>query len=146
MVMQTQNKKEGNSKELFTKTPEKNQEQNPGVASEGKGPSDGEQVEDDTTPITKLFLEHFFRGLRGGIASLRQEIATTTKELKREVAELEQGVDTVEHRHDAQAEELDHHRQELLTLQQSNRELQYLLEDLKNRSWCSSIRIRGIPM
>ncbi|KAJ1084238.1 hypothetical protein NDU88_004390 [Pleurodeles waltl] len=51
----------------------------------------------------------------------RQEIATTAKELKREVVELEQRVDTVERNHDAQAEELDHHRQDLLTFQDGNR-------------------------
>ncbi|KAJ1128246.1 hypothetical protein NDU88_006625 [Pleurodeles waltl] len=43
--------KEGNLKELFAKTPAKKQEQKPRVASEGKGPSDGEQQEDDNTPI-----------------------------------------------------------------------------------------------
>ncbi|KAJ1200899.1 hypothetical protein NDU88_004720 [Pleurodeles waltl] len=91
-------------KELLAKNPVKRQEQTPEVASEDKRPSDGEQ-----------------------------EITTATKELHREVAELKRSVDTVEHCHDAQAEELDHQRQELLTLQESNRELQYCLEDLENR-------------
>ncbi|KAJ1172684.1 hypothetical protein NDU88_004528 [Pleurodeles waltl] len=92
----------------------------------------------------KLFLEHLFVGPIEDIASLSQEIATTSKELKREVVDLEQRVDSVERNHDAQAGELDHHRQELLTLQDSHRELQYRLEDLENRSRHSNIRIRGV--
>ncbi|KAJ1125898.1 hypothetical protein NDU88_004313 [Pleurodeles waltl] len=95
-----------------------------------------------------------FKQQLSGMACLRgtelkaceREIATTTKELKREVAELEQRVGTVERSHGAQAEELDHHRQELLTLQESNHELQYRLEDLKNSLWRSNIRIREVPM
>ncbi|KAJ1107631.1 hypothetical protein NDU88_005021 [Pleurodeles waltl] len=46
----------------------------------------------------------------------------------------------------APAEELDHHRQELLTLQESNLELQYRLQDLENMSRRSNIRIRGVSM
>ncbi|KAJ1141602.1 hypothetical protein NDU88_007930 [Pleurodeles waltl] len=124
------------------KTPAKKQEQTLGVAPEGKGPSCGKQVEEDTT--IKLFLENLFGGLREDLASLRHEIATKAEELKREVVELEQRVDTVERNHDVQVVELDHHRQELLTLQDSNRELQFRLEDLKNRSRHSNICIRGV--
>ncbi|KAJ1184690.1 hypothetical protein NDU88_001493 [Pleurodeles waltl] len=133
MVTQRQSKKEGNLKELFAKTPVKKREHTLRGTSENNKPNDGEQVEEDTTLITKLFLEHLFGGLRGDTATFRQEIATTSKELKTEVAELEQRVDTMEHSDDAQTEELDHHREELLTLQENNRELLYQLEDLENR-------------
>ncbi|KAJ1198381.1 hypothetical protein NDU88_002222 [Pleurodeles waltl] len=54
-------------------------------------------------------------------------------------------VDMVERNHDAQVQELDHQRQELLTLHDSNRVLQYRLEDHENRSRCSNICIRGVP-
>ncbi|KAJ1106601.1 hypothetical protein NDU88_004002 [Pleurodeles waltl] len=47
--------------------------------------------------------------------------------------------------HDAQEEELDCHRRELLNLQDKNQELQYQIEDLENRSHCSSIQIKGVP-
>ncbi|KAJ1213659.1 hypothetical protein NDU88_001291 [Pleurodeles waltl] len=59
-----------------------------------------------------------------------QEIPTDVKERESDVAELGQQVDT----HDAQEEELDHYRQEILALQDSNCELQYRLEDLENRA------------
>ncbi|KAJ1080833.1 hypothetical protein NDU88_001022 [Pleurodeles waltl] len=85
-------------------------------------------------PNNKIIPGALFWGLREDLASLRQEIPTTAKELKKEVAELEQRVDTVEGTSDAPAEEFDHHRQEILTLQDTNRELQYRLEDLENRS------------
>ncbi|KAJ1161056.1 hypothetical protein NDU88_001544 [Pleurodeles waltl] len=52
-------------------------------------------------------------------------------------------MDTVKHSHDAQVEELGHHRQELLSLQESNHKLQYRLADLKNKLRRSSICIRG---
>ncbi|KAJ1117432.1 hypothetical protein NDU88_005632 [Pleurodeles waltl] len=91
----------------------KKQEQ--GAATDGRGSSSGEQVEEDTTPIKKSLLEHLFGGPREDLASFRQDIANTAKELRREVAELEQRVDMVERTHDTQAEELDHHRQEILT-------------------------------
>ncbi|KAJ1206706.1 hypothetical protein NDU88_002107 [Pleurodeles waltl] len=94
MAAQQQSKKEGNLKEVFVKTPAKRQEHTLGGASGDNRPAADEQKEEDTTPITKLCLEHLFAGLRGDIAILRQEIATTSKELKREVAELEQRMDT----------------------------------------------------
>ncbi|KAJ1090474.1 hypothetical protein NDU88_003606 [Pleurodeles waltl] len=94
----------------------------------------------------RSFLEHLFGVLGGDIASLRQEIANTTKELKRELAELEQSVDTVERSRNVQVEELNHHRQELLTLQESNCELQYRLEDLEKRSRHSNTHIRRVSM
>ncbi|KAJ1170674.1 hypothetical protein NDU88_002547 [Pleurodeles waltl] len=137
MAAQWQSKKEDNLKELFVKTQAKRQEHTQGRASGDNGPNADEQVEEDTTPITKSYLEHLLCGLgHGDIAILRQEIA---------VIELEQKMDTVEHSHDAQVEELDHHRQELLLLQESNYALQHWLEDLKNRLWRSNIRIRRGP-
>ncbi|KAJ1190555.1 hypothetical protein NDU88_007293 [Pleurodeles waltl] len=145
MVAQRHGKKEGTLKELFVKSPVKKQEHSQGAETDVRGSRSGEQVEEDTTPMTKSFLEHLFVGLQEDLASLRQKITTTAKELKREVAELEQRVDTVECTHDAQAEVLDHHRQEILTLQDTNREPQYRLEDLENRSRHSNIRIRGLP-
>ncbi|KAJ1205517.1 hypothetical protein NDU88_000951 [Pleurodeles waltl] len=95
MVTQRQSEKEGNLKELFVKTPAKRQEHTLGMTSGDNRPTADEQVEEDTTPITKSYLEHLFGGLRGDIAILKQEIATTSKDLKREVAELEQRMDTV---------------------------------------------------
>ncbi|KAJ1177477.1 hypothetical protein NDU88_002732 [Pleurodeles waltl] len=73
------------------------------------------------------------------------EIATEIKELKSDVAEMGQRVDRMQNTHDAQEEELDHYMQEILTLQESNHELQYRLEGLENRSWRSTIRIRRVP-
>ncbi|KAJ1104924.1 hypothetical protein NDU88_002332 [Pleurodeles waltl] len=87
------------------------------------GSSNDEQEEEDTTQMTKPVLEQIFEVLRADLATLRQEIATTAKELKNEVAELGQRVDKVEHTHDAQGEELEYHRQEILILQESNCEL-----------------------
>ncbi|KAJ1192044.1 hypothetical protein NDU88_001356 [Pleurodeles waltl] len=47
---------------------------------------------------------------------------------------------------DRQEEDLDLHRQEIITLQDSNRDLHYRLEDLENKSRRSNIRIRGVPV
>ncbi|KAJ1145671.1 hypothetical protein NDU88_011957 [Pleurodeles waltl] len=79
------------------------------------------------------------------LATLRQELATAIKELKGEGVDLGQRVDTVERSWDIQEEELDHHSQEIITLQESNRDLQYRLEDLDNRSRHSNICIMGVP-
>ncbi|KAJ1216483.1 hypothetical protein NDU88_004084 [Pleurodeles waltl] len=71
-----------------------------------------------------------------------QEIANGIKELKSDVAELGQQIDMMEPMYDAQEEELDHYRQEIISLKVSNRDLKYRLEDLENRSWRSNICIR----
>ncbi|KAJ1138662.1 hypothetical protein NDU88_005043 [Pleurodeles waltl] len=85
---------------------------------------------------------HKSLGLCEDFATLKQEIAADVKELKREVVDLGR-VDTLEQKHDAQKEELDYHRRELLTLQDKNQELQYQLEDLEKRLHCSDIRTKG---
>ncbi|KAJ1096194.1 hypothetical protein NDU88_001338 [Pleurodeles waltl] len=56
-----------------------------------------------------------------------------------------QRVDTLEQTRDAQEEEMDCHRRELLILHDKNLELQYQLEDLENRSRCSNIRNKSVP-
>ncbi|KAJ1099659.1 hypothetical protein NDU88_004758 [Pleurodeles waltl] len=55
-----------------------------------------------------------------------------------------QRLDTVEHTHNAQEEEIDQHRRYILDLQESNKDLQYRVEDLENRLWRSNICIRGL--
>ncbi|KAJ1090936.1 hypothetical protein NDU88_004064 [Pleurodeles waltl] len=113
-----------------------------GPADPGGGSGDG-AVEEDANPVTKAFMEQLFWVLRDDLATLRQELATTVKELKGEVTELGQRVDTVERTCERQEEDLDHHRQEIITLQDSN--LQFRLENLENRSRRSNILIRGVP-
>ncbi|KAJ1214429.1 hypothetical protein NDU88_002048 [Pleurodeles waltl] len=115
-----------------------------GNTTYGGGTSSGELVEEDTAPITRSFREVLFAVLQEDLATLRQEIATEVKELKSDVAELGKRVD-MERTHDAQEKELDHYRQEILTFQDSNCELQYRLEDLEKRSCCYNIHIRGVP-
>ncbi|KAJ1083614.1 hypothetical protein NDU88_003771 [Pleurodeles waltl] len=89
-------------------------------------------------------MEQIFGSLCEDFVTLKQEIAAAVKDLKREVINLGQSVDTTEQTDDVQEEEIDHHRRELLTLQDKNQELQYQLEDLENRSRQSNIRIKGV--
>ncbi|KAJ1204662.1 hypothetical protein NDU88_000102, partial [Pleurodeles waltl] len=78
---------------------------------------------EDSIPIMKDFLEQLFGVLHEEFAILKQEIAANVKDLKREATELGQKFDTVEHAHDAQKEEIDQHKKEILALQDSNRDL-----------------------
>ncbi|KAJ1200552.1 hypothetical protein NDU88_004375 [Pleurodeles waltl] len=105
----------------------------------GGGSGDG-MVEEDANPVTKAFVEQLFGALREDLAALRQELAMKVKDL----TELGQRVDTVERTCDGQEEDLDHHRQEIIALQDSNQDLQYRHEDFENRSWRSNIHIRGV--
>ncbi|KAJ1179782.1 hypothetical protein NDU88_005016 [Pleurodeles waltl] len=144
MVIQKQSKKDSSLRDLFAKTPAKKQDSTYEVGTDPGGGSSGGAVEQDANPVTKAFIEQLLGVLREDHAALRQEPATTVKELKGEVAELGQRVDMVERTCDIQ-EELDHHRQEIIALQDRNRVLQHRLEDLENRSRRSNIGIRGVP-
>ncbi|KAJ1104597.1 hypothetical protein NDU88_002007 [Pleurodeles waltl] len=145
MVTQKQSK-DSSLRDLFAKNPAKKQDPTHEQGSDPRGGSGDGTVEQDANPVTKAFMEQLFGAHREDLADLRQELATTVKELKGEVTELGQGVDTVERTCDRQEEDMDHHRQEIIALQDSNRDLQYRLEDLENRSWRSNIRIRGVPV
>ncbi|KAJ1110782.1 hypothetical protein NDU88_008128 [Pleurodeles waltl] len=133
MASQKHSKKKGSLKDLFTKTPDKKTAQSgaPEVESgdtAGPGPS-----ENDGAPLTRPFMEQFFRSLREDFATLKQEIAADIKDLKRELIDLGQRMDTTEQTHDAREEQMDCHRRELLTSQVKNQDLQYQIEDLENR-------------
>ncbi|KAJ1081905.1 hypothetical protein NDU88_002077 [Pleurodeles waltl] len=145
MASQKHSKKEGSLKDLFTKTLAKRLAQSGAPEMEcgdvvGPVPS-----ESDRAPLTRAIIEHLFRSLRNDFAPPKREIAADIKDLKREVIDLGQCVDTVEQTYDAQEEELDFHRRELLTLQDKNHDLKYQLEDLENRSRRSNIPIKGVP-
>ncbi|KAJ1167339.1 hypothetical protein NDU88_007731 [Pleurodeles waltl] len=120
MALQRHNKKEGTLKERFAKRPSKKLESPQGKVAKGSGTGSGEHMEEDTAPITRSFLEQLFEVLREDFATLRQEIATEVKDLKRDVTELGQRIDRVKRTHDAKEEELDHYRQKILTLRDSN--------------------------
>ncbi|KAJ1149590.1 hypothetical protein NDU88_002397 [Pleurodeles waltl] len=141
MASQRHNKKEGSLKDLINKTPAKKAL----PSAEGGDMIEPGTLGDGEAPLTRTFMEQLFGSLREDFATLKQEIAAEVKELKREVVDLGQRVDTLEQTCDAQEKEVDCHRREILTLQDKNQELQYQTEDLKNRLWCSYIRIKGVP-
>ncbi|KAJ1210715.1 hypothetical protein NDU88_006077 [Pleurodeles waltl] len=112
------------------------------TSEQGSDPGDGSgegTVDEDANPVTKAFMEQLFGALQEHLAALRKELATTVKGQKGEVTELGQRVDTMECTCHRQEEDLDLHCQEIIALQDSNRELQYRLEDLENRSRRSNI-------
>ncbi|KAJ1172964.1 hypothetical protein NDU88_004806 [Pleurodeles waltl] len=146
MATQKQNKKDSNLIDLFAKTQAKKQDPTRELGSDPEGGNSDGTVEEDANPVANVFMEQLFGFLQEDLAALRQELATTVKELKGEGTGLGQRVKTVERICERQEEELDHHRQKIITLQDSNRDLQYGREDLENRSWRSNIRIRGVPV
>ncbi|KAJ1109632.1 hypothetical protein NDU88_006992 [Pleurodeles waltl] len=145
MASQRHNKKEDSLKDLFNKTPVKKAAP-PGVrVAEGGETAEPGPSEGDEAPLSRVFMEQLFGSLREDFTTLKQEITADVKDLKREVVDLGQRVDTLEQTHDTRKEELDCHRRELLTVQDKNQELQYQLEDPKNRLRCSNIRLTGVP-
>ncbi|KAJ1157417.1 hypothetical protein NDU88_010130 [Pleurodeles waltl] len=146
MGSQHHNKKEGTIKDLFSKTPAKKLDPLQGRLLDSNGVDCRGCPAEDTTPKTKASVEQLFSVLRQDFATLKQKIAADGKDLIREVTELGQQINTVECTHDAQKEEIDQNRREILALQDSNHDLQYSLEDLENRSQCSNICIREVPL
>ncbi|KAJ1179751.1 hypothetical protein NDU88_004985 [Pleurodeles waltl] len=112
MVTQKLRKKDSNLRDLFAKTPVTKQDPTRVLGSDPRGGSGDGTVDEDANP----------------------ELAMTVKELKGELTELGQRVDTIERTCDRQEEDLDLHRQEIIALQDSIRDLQYRLEDLEDRS------------
>ncbi|KAJ1140488.1 hypothetical protein NDU88_006840 [Pleurodeles waltl] len=112
---------------------------------EGGDETEPAPSEGDGAPLTRAFMEQLFGSLHEDFAMLKWDIAADIKDLKKEVIDLGQRVDSVEQTQDAREEELYCHRRELLTLQDKNQYLQYQIEDLKNKSRRSNIRIKGIP-
>ncbi|KAJ1201211.1 hypothetical protein NDU88_005025 [Pleurodeles waltl] len=88
MATQRPGKREGN----FARTTAKNIRAHRGAAADGGGTSSCELGEEDTTPITKSFMEQLFGVLQEDLATLRQDLVTTIQELKSEVEELGHGV------------------------------------------------------
>ncbi|KAJ1105532.1 hypothetical protein NDU88_002937 [Pleurodeles waltl] len=92
-----------------------------------EGDESGASPEEDTAPITKVFLEWLFEVLHNDFATFKQEIAADVKDLEREMAEVghsrthPQGPG----RGDRPAQVGDR------DLQGSNRDLQYRLEDIE---------------
>ncbi|KAJ1096957.1 hypothetical protein NDU88_002087 [Pleurodeles waltl] len=142
MAIQKQNKKDSNLTNLFAETLVKKQDPTHELGSDPRGGSGDRKVDEDANPVTKAFMEQLFGELREDLAALRQELATTVKELKGEVTELGQRVYTVERTCEAGGGTGP--PKEIIALQDSNRDLQYRLEDLENRSQRTNIRIRGI--
>ncbi|KAJ1157315.1 hypothetical protein NDU88_010029 [Pleurodeles waltl] len=143
MASEHHNKKEGSLEDVSSKTMTKKLDPPQVRISDS---CEGDCVvgpDDDSTPITKSFLEQVFGVLREDFATLNQEISTDVKYLKREITEFGQQIDTVEQTHDAQEEEMDQYRWEIPALQDSNQDLQYHLEDLENQLQHSNIHIRG---
>ncbi|KAJ1208989.1 hypothetical protein NDU88_004368 [Pleurodeles waltl] len=119
IATQRQNKNEGNLRHLVAKTPVKKQTPTQSGVADG-GEAGSMTWRGRHHPNNEVFLEALIRVLLEDLDTLRQELAASVYELKGEVAELGQRVDIVEGTHNAQDEELDHHRQEILALQGSN--------------------------
>ncbi|KAJ1105265.1 hypothetical protein NDU88_002673 [Pleurodeles waltl] len=124
-TIQKQSKKDSSLRDFFTKTPAKKQDPTRELGSDPRGGSGDRTGDEDANPVMKAFMEQLFGTLCEDFAPLRQELAITVKELKGAVAELGQREDTVERTCDRQEEDLDHHRQAIINLQDSNPDLQY---------------------
>ncbi|KAJ1205253.1 hypothetical protein NDU88_000688 [Pleurodeles waltl] len=116
MTSQRPNKKEGTLKDLFSKPPGKKMDPQQGAPVVDGGAESGACPDDDTTPITKAFLEQLFGVLRDDFATLKQEMAADVKDLKMEIAKFGQRMYTVECTHDGQEEEIDQNWREILGL------------------------------
>ncbi|KAJ1108826.1 hypothetical protein NDU88_006196 [Pleurodeles waltl] len=80
------------------------------------------------------------------ITELKCDIAAKVKDLQWDIDDLEQRVDNIERSSDAWEEELETQYKEFLELRDTNMELLYQPEDLKNRSQRANFRIKGVPI
>ncbi|KAJ1108208.1 hypothetical protein NDU88_005590 [Pleurodeles waltl] len=96
----------------------------------------------DTEPDTRTFLEALFGALLSDITTLKQDLTKDIQGLTKDINELGDPRANC----DAQGEELDSHRREILELQEENTDLQYQVEDLEKQSQRANIRIKGVPV
>ncbi|KAJ1127298.1 hypothetical protein NDU88_005701 [Pleurodeles waltl] len=80
------------------------------------------------------FLKSHLTTLRGDIVALKQELEVNVRDIRRNMVELEQRVDSLEQVRGSQDEELEEHSCEILTLRDKTADLNYQLEELRNRS------------
>ncbi|KAJ1127056.1 hypothetical protein NDU88_005462 [Pleurodeles waltl] len=96
--------------------------------------------------VTWQFLESLCGTLKDDIAALKQELAAYVKDIRRNMGELQQRVDSLEQTQDSRDEEPEEHRRKLLSLRDKAVHLNYLFEELENRSRRCNIRIKGVPL
>ncbi|KAJ1092553.1 hypothetical protein NDU88_005663 [Pleurodeles waltl] len=97
-------------------------------------------------PVTRALLEKLFTTLRDDIAILKQELAADVKDIRCNMCDLEHRVDSLERVLGNQDEEMEEHRCDILSLRDKTADLNYQLEDLKNRLRRCNIRTKGIPL
>ncbi|KAJ1209644.1 hypothetical protein NDU88_005018 [Pleurodeles waltl] len=100
-------------------------------------------------PVMMAFLETLRKvivAIKQSIAAVKQEIAADLKNILMDLCKKGQWVDSLEQTTDSRTEGLEEHHLELIELWYKNLELHFQLEDLKNRSHRSNIRIQGVPL
>ncbi|KAJ1188658.1 hypothetical protein NDU88_005417 [Pleurodeles waltl] len=117
-------KKDASIRDLLTKKPGKKIDQLGKVTqSEQLTTLDTVVSPNDAELVTLTFLEALFGALRSDIATLKQDLIKDIQGLKKDINELGDRADTLKGTTDAQGEELDSHRREILELQEKNTDL-----------------------